>query len=128
MKNEKDTIDKLIREALSEEEAAFYEDLEEKDLLGKLGSVYRGKLGWLTVLITIIQLLIFSLAIVCILFFLKAETTEELIKWGAAAFLCLMSVTMLKLFIWMQIDKNDILREMKKLELLIASHMEKTKH
>ncbi len=128
MMKEKDNIDKLIREALSEEEAAFYENLEEKDLLGQLGAVYKGKLAWLTVLMTIVQILLFLLAIFCLLLFLEAETTQELIQWGAAGFLCLMSVTMLKLFIWMQINKNDILREMKKLELLLASHMEKTKH
>lgn len=127
MKNEKDNIDKLIKEALTEEEATFYQTLEEKDLFGKLGAIYRGKLGWLTGLVTFIQLILFVLAVVCLVYFLEVQTTEELIKWGAGGFLCLMSVTMLKLFIWMQMDKNDILRELKKLELLFVSIADKTK-
>lgn len=128
MKNEKEKIDELIREALSEEEAAFYDTLEEKDLFGKLESVYRGKLGGLAILMTVIQLIIFGLFIYCLVQFLSVDTTNELIKWGAGGFVSLLAVTMLKLFIWLQMDKNDILLEMKKLELQLASHMERTLH
>ena len=127
MKREEEKIDKLIRDALTEEEAAFYNELEEKDLFGKLESVYRGRMGWLVVLISIIQLIIFTLFIVCLIQFLNADTTEDLIKWGAGGFLSIMSVTFLKLFIWMQMDKNDILRELKKLEFQLALHLERSK-
>ena len=127
MRKEEERIDKLIREALTEEEAAFYNELGEQDLFGKLGSVYRGRMGWLAILVTIIQLIIFALFIVCLIQFLNADTSEDLIRWGAGGFLSIMSVTLLKLFIWMQMDKNDILRELKKLELQLASHMERSK-
>ena len=127
MKKEEERIDKLIREALTEEEAAFYDELEEKDLFGKLGSVYKSKMGWLAVLVTIIQLILFALFILCLIQFLDANTTEDLVRWGAGGFLSIMAVTMLKLFIWMQMDKNDILRELKKLEFQMASFMEKAK-
>ena len=128
MKKEKERIDELIKEALSEEEAAFYDSLEEKDLIGKLESVYQGKLGWLAILTTVIQLIIFVLFIYCTIQFFNVESTEELIKWGAGGFLSLLAVTMLKLFIWMQMDKNDILLALKKLELQLASHMERSSH
>jgi hypothetical protein len=127
MKKEKEKIDELIRETLSAEEAAFYDSLEEKDLFGKLGAIYRGKMGWLSIIMTIVQLLIFVIFVGCVVVFLEADTTEELIKWGAAGFCCILTITMLKLFIWMQMDKNDLLQELKKLELLVASHMEHTK-
>lgn len=126
MKKEMEKIDALIKEALSEEEAAFYDSLEEKNLIGKLGSVYRGKLGWLAVLTSVIQVAIFAVFIYCLVRFLSVEETQELIKWGSAGFLSLISVTMLKLFIWMQMDKNDILLELKKLELQLAYLMEQT--
>ena len=128
MKKEKERIDELIKEALSEEEAKFYDSLDEKDLFGKLESVYRGKLGWLAMLITVIQLIIFILFIYCTIQFFNVESTEELIKWGAGGFLSLLAVTMLKLFIWMQMDKNDILLALKKLELQLASHLERSSH
>ena len=128
MKKEKEKIDELIREVLSEDEAAFYDSLEEKDLIGRLELVYRGKYGWLYLLITAIQLVLFILTIYCVVQFFSVEATQDLIKWGAGAFLGLMAVSLLKLFIWMQMDKNDILLELKKLELQLASHMEKTSH
>jgi hypothetical protein len=127
MKNKNEKIDELIRETLSAEEAAFYDSLEEKDLFGKLGAVYRGKMGWLSIIMTIVQLLIFVVFVGCLVIFLDAETTEELIKWGAAGFCCLLAMTMLKLFIWMQMDKNDLMQEIKKLELILAAHMEQNK-
>ena len=127
MKKEEERIDKLIREALTEEEAAFYDELEEQDLFGKLGSVYHGKLGWLALIMTIVQILIFIVFIWCLVQFLNAESTENLIKWGAAGFVSLLSVTLMKLFIWMQINKNDILRELKKLEFQLATYIEKAK-
>ena len=126
MKNEKERIDELIKEALSEEEAAFYDSLEEKDLFGKLESVYRGKLGWLAVLTSVVQIVMFVLFIYCLVQFFNVESTNELIKWGAGGFLSLLSVTMLKLFIWMQMDKNDILLALKKMELQLASYMERS--
>ena len=127
MKNKNEKIDDLIRETLSEEEASFYDSLEEKDIFGKLGAVYRGKMGWLSIIMTIVQLLIFVIFVGCVVVFLEAETAEELIKWGAAGFCCLLTITMLKLFIWMQMDKNDLLQEIKKLELIIAAHIEQNK-
>ena len=69
MKKEKEKIDELIREVLSEDEAAFYDSLEEKDLIGRLELVYRGKYGWLYLLITAIQLIIFILTIYCVVQF-----------------------------------------------------------
>ena len=70
----------------------------------------------------------FVLFIYCLIQFFNVESTNELIKWGAGGFLSLLSVTMLKLFIWMQMDKNDILLALKKLELQLASYIERSSH
>lgn len=121
MKQEKEKIDELIKETLSKDEAKFYENLEEQDLLGKMGEVYRGKLGWLTILMNIVHLLVFGLFIYCLVRFFDTSATNELIQWASAGFLCMMVMGMLKLFVWMQMDKNDILRELKRLELQVAT-------
>ena len=55
----------------------------------------------------------------CIQFF-YVESTEELIKWGIGGLVCLIGVSMLKIFAWLQMDKNAILREMKRLEFQIS--------
>jgi len=121
MKNERERIDELIKETLNQEDAKFYDELEEHNLIGKLREVYKSKVGWLAILMNVVHLAIFGVLIYCIIGFFDTQETNELIKWAAAGFLCLIVMGMLKLYIWMQMDKNDILREMKRLELQVAT-------
>ena len=121
MNKEREKIDELIKETLNEEEAKFYDELEEQNLIGKLGEVFKGKMGWLAILMNVINLVIFGMLIYCFVQFFGANETNELIKWASAGFLCMIVMSMLKLYIWMQMDKNDILRELKRLELQVAT-------
>lgn len=120
MKTEREKIDELIKETLSQEEAKFYDELEEQNMIGKLGEVYKGKMGWLAVVMNIVHILVFVVFIYCLVQFLNTEETNMLIKWASAGFLCMIFMGMLKLYIWMQMDKNDILRELKRLELQVS--------
>jgi len=121
MNKKTEKIDELIKETLSKEEAAFYDQLEEQNLIGKLGEVYRGKLGWLAIIMNVVTVLMFMAFVYCIVQFFNTDNTNELIKWASAGFLSMIAMGMLKLFVWMQMDKNDILRELKRLELQIAT-------
>ena len=121
MKKEKEKIDELIKKTLNQEEAKFYDELEEQNLIGKLGEVYKSKVGWLAIIMNIVYLVIFGLFIYCMFRFFGTTETNELIKWASAGFLCMVFMGMLKLYFWMQMDKNDILRELKRLELQVAT-------
>ena len=121
MKKDREKIDELIKETLNQEEAKFYDELEEQNLIGKLGEVFKGKMGWLAIVMNVFHLVIFGLLIYCIVQFFGTNETNELIKWASAGFLCMIAMGMLKVYIWMQMDKNDILREMKRLELQVAT-------
>lgn len=121
METEKEKIDAIIKETLTKEEAKFYEELEEKNLLGKLGEVYKSKVGWLAVIMNIMHLLLFGVFVYCVVRFFDTDNTNELLKWASAGFLCMIFMGMLKLYVWMQMDKNDILRELKRLELQVAT-------
>jgi hypothetical protein len=125
MKNIED-IDTLIKETLTEEEAKFYDELEEQGLLGMVGSIFKGKLGWLAVIMNIVNLIVFGVLIYCLIQFFNVTETNELIKWGFGASICLLFNTMIKLYAWMQMDKRAILREMKRLELQVSSLAAKT--
>ena len=127
MSRDSEKIDDLIKEALSKEEAKFYDELEEQNLFGKIGEVYRGKLGWLAIIMNIVHLVFFVLFVYCVVAFFNTETTYELIKWGCGGFMCMIFMAMLKLYVWMQMDKNDILRELKRLELQVSVLSNKNK-
>ncbi|MGW9685849.1 DUF6768 family protein [Flagellimonas sp. 2504JD1-5] len=121
MKKEIEKIDELIKEALTQEEAKFYDDLGEQNVLEKFGGIFKGKMAWLAVIMNIVVLLSFGFLIYCGIQFFDANTTDGLIKWGMGAFICMMMMSMLKLYMWMQMDKNDILRELKRLELQVSA-------
>ena len=121
MKNKMEEIDDLIKETLTKEEAAFYDSLDEQNLLEMVGGLFKTKQRWLIILMNIVQVISFGLFIYCTIQFFEVEETNELIKWGAGGFMFLMMSTFMKLFSWMQMDKYAILREMKRLELQIAS-------
>ncbi|MEC3908584.1 DUF6768 family protein [Tamlana sp. 2201CG12-4] len=121
MKTKMEDIDKLIKEALTQEEAKFYDKLEEQNVLQMVGGLFRGKNKWIMYLMNVMTLIFFSLFVYCIVQFFNTDTVSELIKWGLGSVVFLLAVSMLKIFAWLQMDKNAIIREVKRLELLVSS-------
>ncbi|WP_298512743.1 DUF6768 family protein [uncultured Kordia sp.] len=114
-------IDKLIKETLTEEESKFYDELEEQGLWGSVKSIFMGKLGWLAVIMNIVNLAAFGVLVYCLIQFFTVTETNEMLKWGLGILICSMFNAMIKLYAWMQMDKRAILREMKRLELQVSS-------
>lgn len=121
MKIHMEDIDKLIKETLTEEETKFYDELEEKNIFGAVLDVFKGKNSWIAIVMNIVNLIVFGFLIYCIIKFFDAEATNELIKWASAGFICMSFMSMIKLYIWMQVDKKTIIKEMKRIEILISS-------
>lgn len=121
MKTNMEDIDKLIKETLTEEESKFYDDLDEQGLLAMFTGLFKGKMKWFIIIANIVNIVVFILMIYCVVQFFHTEDTNELIKWASAGFICLMIGSMLKLYTWMQMDKNAIMRELKRLELQVSS-------
>ncbi len=120
MKRDLEKIDELIKETLNVEEAEFYDSLEERNLFGKLGEVYKGKMGWLIVVMNLVTLVFLGLFVYCLVQFFETNDTNMLIKWALGGFICWSFLTMIKLYIWMQMNRNDVLRELKRIELQLA--------
>ena len=127
MKDNIEEIDKLIKETLTEEEVKFYDGLEEQNIFDMVLGLFRGKNKWIMYLMNFMTLVFFGLSMYCAVQFFNTEVTNELIKWGIGGLVFLFGVSMLKIFAWMQMDKNAILREMKRLELQIAALANKSK-
>lgn len=121
MKNDTEVIDALIKETLTQEEAKFYEDLDEQGVFQMIWGLFKGKNKWIMLLMNIVTVVFFILFIYCVVQFFNTEETKELIKWSTGAIIFLLGVSMLKVFAWMQMDKNALLREIKRLELQVSS-------
>ena len=119
MKNS-ESIDDLIRQTLNKEEADFYHTLDEQGLFEMFTGLYQGKLKWLTILTTVYMILILIAGVYCAIQFFNVTTVMEMIKWGAGMFACLIAISLLKLFNWLQMYFNKMSREIKRLEFQIA--------
>ncbi|WP_346881449.1 DUF6768 family protein [uncultured Algibacter sp.] len=121
MKTNNEDIDKLIKETLTEEEAKFYDDLDEQNVLQMIWGLFKGKNKWIMYMMNIMTLVFFGLFIFCLIQFFNSEITFDMIKWATGSIVFLLVVSMLKIFAWMQMDKNALLREIKRLELQLSS-------
>lgn len=121
MKNNIEEIDRIIKETLTQEEAKFYDQLEEQNVFEMVGGLFQGKNKWIMFLMNFITLIFFGLFVYCTVQFFNTTETNELIKWGIGGLVFLFGVSMLKVFAWMQMDKNAIIREVKRLELQVSS-------
>ena len=121
MKTNMEDIDQLIKETLTQEEAKFYDELDEQNIFQMVLGVFTGKNKWIMYIMNIVTIIFFGLFVYCTIQFFNTDVTNELIKWGIGGFALLMAVSMMKIFVWMQMDKNAIMREMKRLELQVSS-------
>lgn len=120
MSKEMEKIDGIIKEALTQEEAKFYNELDEQNLFQMLGGLFSGKLKWLILLINIIILIFFVVFVYCVVQFFNVNETDDLIKWTVYGSYSMFIVASLKMFLFMQMDKNSIKRELKRIELQIS--------
>ena len=114
-------LDKKIKEALRQEDAELFEDLGgEPSVFEMIIDTFRGKHWWLTVLTFFWTLVFFVLAILSAVRFFKTDDSRDMMMWALAFIFCMMAVSMMKMWFWMEMNKNAITREIKRLELQIA--------
>ncbi|HNP18037.1 MAG TPA: hypothetical protein PKL31_06355 [Fulvivirga sp.] len=121
MKHTDEQIDKIIHDALSKEEAQFYDQLGEQNILDMSLGVFQGKNKGFYVMILIVSFVIFGFFIFCAIEFYNAETTRDMLIYGAMGGWAIISVGFVKIWHWLQMNTNSLLREIKRLELQIAA-------
>lgn len=114
-------IDDLIKEALSKEEAEYYDRLTDKNMLQEFGGLFTGKHGWLVILTSTFIFVFMGVGIYAGIKFSQATDTKELLTWALFLIFSISSISILKVWSWMQMDKNELIREVKRLELQVAT-------
>lgn len=120
MNKSNEEIDKIIHEALSKEEAEFYDSLEEKSIISMAFDVYKGRDRWLKILIAIFTFVSAIGFVYAAIQFFNAEVTNEMLKWLAIGSLFFAMTMSLKIWQWMEINKNNVLRELRRVELQLS--------
>ncbi len=114
-------LDDKIREALQQEDAELFEDVgSEPSIFEMLMETCRGRHRWLNMLGAFWTLVFLVLGIVAAVKFFSAQSTRDIVMWAAACIVCVSAVSMLKIWYFLEIHKNVLTREIKRLELQIA--------
>ncbi len=114
-------FDDKIRQALRTESDNVWKDVEEQGLFEQALGVMRGKHKSLTIIANAVMVLLFAMTVYCVVRFFGAETTRMQIAWSVGFLASNMGVAMMKMWFWMQMDKNTVIREVKRLELQVAT-------
>jgi hypothetical protein len=114
-------LDDAIREALSAEDAKLLEGFgADQALYNQIFQAFQGKLGWINAVGWLGGLLFFAAFVYCAWQFTTVSETRDLLMWGGGAALAFIALAMVKLWFWMELQKNAIVREVKRLELQVA--------
>jgi hypothetical protein len=115
-------LDQALRRAMSPDDLKLLDELSrEESLFEQALKAFRdqhrliGVLGWVG------GFGLFGVACYFAWRFVEAQDLRTMILWGAAAGLAVTAFTMIKLWFFMEMQKNSILREVKRLELQVAS-------
>lgn len=114
-------LDDLIKEALEDQDQSAIAETHELGYFALGLSQFRGKLGWVTWVIMIVQTLMFLGGVYCAVHFYSATDPVPAIKWGITGAVLLIIGTSLKMSLMPQMQADRVIREVKKLELLLVS-------
>ncbi|MEP0985775.1 DUF6768 family protein [Ekhidna sp.] len=115
-----DEIDQMIKEALSEDEKELFNSYDEQGMLEMFGVLFHGKMRWLNGLTFVIQLMMLGFAVYFGFRFFGTTETIEMLQFGAGFFTMMMGVSMIKIFHFMEMNKNATIREIKRMELQLS--------
>ena len=115
-----DRIDKLIADALSDEDRELLESMEEPGFFALGLGQFRGKLGWVTWVLMLVQTVMFFAAVWCGWQFYTATELMLALKWGLTAAVLAIIATQLKMALMPQMQADRVLRALRRLELMIV--------
>jgi hypothetical protein len=116
-----DDIDRRIREALQAEDAELFDRIGGgQSLVEQMVHSFTTRSKWLVTVVLIYIVVFFALMIFTAIQFFQAQSTHAMIGWAAGFLFCSVAVAMSKIWYWMELNKNALTRELKRLELAVA--------
>jgi uncharacterized membrane protein YciS (DUF1049 family) len=115
-------IDEKIREALQKEDSELLEHYRSEQSIPQMViDSFRSRHRWLFVVAFTEGIVLFVLEFVVAYQFFHAESTREMLAWATGFVSCLFVIAMIKVWYWMELNKNSLAREIKRLELELAN-------
>lgn len=115
-------LDQAIRASLSSEDTELFDRLgADQALHRQVLATFEGQLRWFNTAGWIAGLVLFGVASVSAWRFVQAQEIGDMLRWGAASALAFAGLALIKVWFWLELQKNAIVREVKRLEVQVAS-------
>lgn len=113
-------IDEQIRQALTEEDKKAIDEIDsEAGLFELIGMTFKGKQAWITYYIYFAGLVVAAAGVYFIIQYLGTSDIKSSLTYALLIITCLFIIAILKIFSWQQMQKLELLREIKRLEVRI---------
>ncbi|MFK7865288.1 MAG: DUF6768 family protein [Pseudohongiellaceae bacterium] len=113
-------IDERIKQALSQQDQAEMEAVEEQaGLFEMIGMALTGRQAWFSYYMYIMGFLAFFAWLWMTVQFFAATDVQSSLEWLFGIITCLFMFTVIKIIGWQQMQKLEIMREIKRLEMRV---------
>lgn len=117
-----ESIDERIQKALSSEDQAFLARMDANGSFYRdIADTFRGHMRWLNALAWVFAFALFAVAIACGWQFVTQTDLRSMQLWGVGTILAFLGLGLIKLWFWTELQKVSIVREIKRLELQVAT-------
>jgi hypothetical protein len=114
-------LDDAIRGALSAEDAEFLARFErEPNVFVQTTGLFRGGFGWINGLFLAVFIPIAFFVVFAAWKFATLEDLRAMLHWGAMGAFAVVVLALIRLWFFMELQTNRVIREIKRLELQVA--------
>ena len=86
----------------------------------QVAETFRGRFRWMALLAAFFRILFLIIAIIAVVQFFRVTGTRDLVAYATLFLASVVATAALKLWYWMLLIKNSVIREIKRLELQVA--------
>ena len=115
-------LDRAIRQSLSAEDAELFDRFgADQALHRQVLDTFASRLRWFNAAGWVAGFVLFAVACVFSWRFWFGQDIADMLRWGGASALAFAGIGLIKVWFWLELQKNAVVREVKRLELQVAS-------
>lgn len=113
-------IDEQIRNALASEDQKAIDEIDGgAGLFELIGLTFKGKQAWVSYYMYFLGLIVTAAFVYFVIQYLGTADIKASLNWALLIIGCLFLITLIKILGWQQIQKAELMREIKRLEMRI---------
>ena len=119
-------IDEKIRNALAAEDQKAIDEIDDgAGLFELVGLTFKGKQAWVSYYMYFLGVVVTGAFVYFVIQYLAADDLKTSLNWALLILGCLFIILLIKILGWQQLQKAELMREIKRLEMRIMLATEK---